>query len=108
MEKRDGKNAGLPETDAVYALLAETFKVLGDATRVRILHVLSHGERGVGELTELLGMSQSAVSHQLRLLRVMRLVRNRRDGRSVFYSLDDEHIDSLLRDGLEHVREALD
>ena len=92
------------ESDAVYALLAETFKALADETRVRILHALLGGEASVGELTDLLGMSQSAVSHQLRILRAMRLVRGRRAGRLVFYSLDDDHIERLLGDGLDHVK----
>ncbi len=105
-----GKNGmeRLSESDAVYALLAETFKALGDETRVRILHALVSGEASVGELTRILGTSQSAVSHQLRLLRALRLVRGRREGRSVFYALDDDHIERLLSDGLEHVKGECD
>jgi ArsR family transcriptional regulator len=87
--------------------LAETFRALGDPTRVRILHALSHGELCVCDLAAVLGVSQSAVSHQLRLLRSLRLVRARRDGRMVFYALDDRHVVDLLKQGLRHVTEAL-
>src|SRR5438045_7826437 len=87
------------------AALAETFKALGDVTRVRILDALSRAELCVGDLAELLGSSESAVSHQLRLLRSMRLVRARRDGRLIYYSLDDDHIVGLFAQGLEHVQE---
>lgn len=87
------------------AALADTFKVLGDTTRVRILDALSHGELCVGDIAGLLGMSESAVSHQLRLLRGMRLVRPRRSGQMIFYALDDQHIVRLFAQGLEHVRE---
>ena len=85
--------------------LAETFKVLGDATRVRILDVVSRAELCVQDLAELLGFTQSAVSHQLRVLRSMHLVRTRRDGRQIFYALDDDHIVKLFAQGLEHVEE---
>jgi ArsR family transcriptional regulator len=85
--------------------LAETFKILGDATRVRILDALSCSELCVCDIARLLGLSDSAVSHQLRLLRGMRLVRPRRAGRQVFYALDDEHIVRLFREGLRHVEE---
>ncbi len=86
--------------------LAETFRVLGDPTRVRILDALSRAELCVCDLATLLGLSESAVSHQLRLLRSLRLVRPRRDGRMVFYALDDQHIVSLFQQGLRHVDEA--
>ena len=82
--------------------LAETFRALGDPTRVRILDALSHGELCVCDLAAVLGLSQSAVSHQLRLLRGLRLVRPRRDGRVVFYSLDDQHLMAILRQTLQH------
>ena len=90
--------------DAVQGL-AETFSALGDPTRVRILDALSHGELCVCDLAAVLKLSQSAVSHQLRLLRGMRLVRPRRDGRVVFYSLDDQHIISIFKQTLQHVQE---
>ena len=85
--------------------LADTFKVLGDTTRVRILDALSRSELCVCDIARLLGLSESAVSHQLRLLRGMRLVRSRRAGRMVFYALDDHHIVRLFAEGLEHVEE---
>jgi ArsR family transcriptional regulator len=85
--------------------LADTFKLLGDGTRVRILDALSKSELCVCDLATLLGLSESAVSHQLRLLRSLRLVRSRRAGRMVFYALDDQHILRLFEQGLEHVTE---
>ena len=87
------------------AALADTFRVLGDPTRVRILDALSGGELCVCDIASLAGISESAVSHQLRLLRGMRLVRYRRSGRLVFYAVDDHHIIELLRQGLTHVEE---
>ena len=96
--------AELVPEDSV-AGLADTFSALGDPTRVRILDALSHGELCVCDLAAVLKLSQSAVSHQLRLLRGMRLVRPRRDGRIVFYALDDQHIMSIFRQTLQHVQE---
>ena len=87
------------------AALAETYKMLGDVTRVRILDALSRSELCVCDIARLLGLSASAVSHQLRLLRGLRLVRPRREGRMVFYRLDDQHIVGLFEQGLEHVQE---
>ena len=86
--------------------LAETFRALGDPTRVRLLDALSHGELCVCDLANLLGLSESATSHQLRLLRTLRLVRPRRAGRMVFYALDDRHIVTLFKQGLRHVEES--
>ncbi len=83
--------------------LAETFKALSDPTRVRLISALSHSEMCVHELAAAVGVSQSAASHQLRTLREMRLVRFRKEGRHVFYTLDDDHIDSLFRQGLDHI-----
>lgn len=91
--------------DASASALAETFKVLGDVTRVRILDALSRAEVAVCDLAELLGVTQSAVSHQLRLLRHARLVKSRRDGQHIYYTLDDHHILRLFEQGLEHVEE---
>ena len=85
--------------------LAETFRVLGDPTRVKILDALGGGELCVCDIAALAGISESAVSHQLRLLRGMRLVRPRRAGRLVYYTLDDQHIMELLRQALTHVEE---
>jgi ArsR family transcriptional regulator len=89
------------------AALAETFKVLGDLTRVRLLDALAQAELCVCDLAALLGLTESAVSHQLRLLRGARVVRARRDGRMVFYALDDQHIVGLLEQGLRHVEEGV-
>ena len=102
------KVAGLKTTllgERAVEALAETFKVLGDMTRVRILDALSRSELCVCDIARLLGLTESAVSHQLRLLRGMRLVRARRAGRMVFYTLDDQHIVGLFSQGLEHVQE---
>ena len=87
--------------------LAETFKVLGDTTRVRLLDALARAELCVCDIARLLGLSPSAVSHQLRLLRGLRLVRPRRAGRMVYYTLDDQHIVGLFEQGLEHVEERM-
>lgn len=86
--------------------LAQIFKVLGDSTRVRILNALSRSELCVCDLTAILGMNQSAVSHQLRVLRDTRIVRSRKQGKNVLYSLDDHHIAELMRIGFEHVNEG--
>src|SRR6266542_5950554 len=85
--------------------LADTFRVLGDPTRVRILDALSAGELCVCDIASLVGISESAVSHQLRLLRGMRLVRPRRAGRLVYYAVDDQHILELLKQASTHVEE---
>ena len=98
--------AALVQPDAVQGL-ADTFSALGDPTRVRILDALSHGELCVCDLAAVLSVSQSAVSHQLRLLRGMRLVKPRRDGRVVFYSLDDQHIIAIFKQTLQHVEEQV-
>ena len=86
--------------------LADVFKLLGDPTRVRLVDALTHGERCVCDLAALVGQSESAVSHQLRLLRAARLVRVRRAGRLAFYALDDHHVVGLLHDTRKHVEEA--
>ena len=86
-------------------LLAETFKALGDLTRIKIIDALSKTELCVCDIACLLGMSQSAISHQLRVLRSLKLVKNRKEGKVVYYSLDDEHIVNLFNQGLEHVNE---
>jgi DNA-binding transcriptional ArsR family regulator len=86
--------------------LTEIFRVLADPTRLRILDALSRGELCVGDLAAQLGVTESAVSHQLRLLRNARIVRARRDGRMIFYSLDDRHVLTLFEQGLRHVEEA--
>ena len=87
------------------ATVAETFRMLGDPTRIRILDALGEGELCVGDLARIVGQSESAVSHQLRLLRTMRLVRARREGRQAYYAVDDHHILELLHQARTHVEE---
>lgn len=89
--------------EEIFSRLAETFRVLGDPTRVRILHALSLEELCVCDIAYLLGTTKSAISHQLRLLRSLRVVKFRKDGRIVYYSLDDSHMENLLREGLNHI-----
>ena len=89
--------------DEILVQLAETFRVLGDPTRVRILQALSLAELCVCDIASLLGTTKSAVSHQLRLLRSLRVVKYRKDGRIVYYSQDDSHVGNLLCEGLNHV-----
>ena len=85
--------------------LSEFFKVFGDSTRIKILYVLSQSEMCVCDIAKLLQMGQSAISHQLRVLKQMRLVKFRRDGKTVFYSLSDNHIQTILAQGMEHICE---
>ena len=101
------RNANLHKLDSETSLrLAEIFKVLGDQTRIKMLSLLaSEKEMCVCDIAESLGMGQSAISHQLRVLRDARLVKFRKDGKEAFYSLDDDHVLSLMAQGLEHVRE---
>src|SRR5262245_11176860 len=94
-----------PLTEETVIALAETFRVLGDTTRVRILDALSRAEVCVCDLAAMLKVTESAVSHQLRLLRSLRLVKSRRDGRHIYYTLADQHIVKLFEQGLEHVQE---
>ena len=101
----------LLQTLYVYALeedlydLAELFKVFGDSTRIKILYALFGAELCVGDLAQLLGMSQTAVSHQLRVLRTNKLVKGRKEGKIVFYSLSDDHVRTIIDQGMEHVDE---
>ena len=97
-------NEKMPEEDELYDL-AELFKVFGDSTRIRILYVLFESEMCVCDIAALLGLTQSAVSHQLRALKNVRLVKSRREGKTVFYSLADDHVKIIINQGLEHVRE---
>ena len=85
--------------------LAELFRTMGDTNRMRIISVLREHELCVHDITTLLEMTQSAVSHQLRALRRMKLVKSRRDGRHIYYTLDDEHVEQLFKIGLEHIAE---
>ena len=96
----------VPLTDSVTAqALADTFRILGDPTRVRIVDALARGELCVHEISDAVGISESAVSHQLRLMRGMRIVRGRREGRCVYYTLDDHHVLDLFQQALRHVAE---
>ena len=94
----------LPDEDELYDL-AELFKVFGDSTRIRILTVLFRDEMCVCDIAETLGMNQSAVSHQLRILKQAKLIKNRRDGKMVYYALADDHVATILAMGLEHIEE---
>ena len=94
----------LPEENELYDL-AELFKVFGDSTRIRILFVLFEAEVCVCDLAEALHMTQSAISHQLKILKVNRLVKSRRVGKSVFYSLADAHVRTIIDQGREHIEE---
>ena len=85
--------------------VAELFKNFSDSTRIRILYSLINKERSVNEIAELLNMNQSAISHQLRILKNSKLIRNRRDGKTVYYSLDDDHVYNIIEQGIEHVTE---
>jgi ArsR family transcriptional regulator len=97
-------NAKMPTEDELYDL-AELFKVFGDSTRIRILFVLFESEMCVCDLAEALRMTQSAISHQLRILKQAKLVTNRREGKSVIYSLADDHVRTIIDQGREHIEE---
>lgn len=94
----------MPKENLLYDL-AELFKVFGDSTRIKILFALYESEMCVCDIAALLNMTQSAISHQLRVLKQSKLVKFRRDGKEVYYSLDDEHIFKILAQGLEHIKE---
>jgi len=85
--------------------LSELFKIFGDSTRIRILYVLFESEMCVCGIAELLGMTQSAISHQLQVLKKAKLVRYRREGKTIFYSLADDHVRTILDQGMEHITE---
>ncbi len=95
----------LPDEDTL-TRLSDLFKVFGDGTRIRILYALFEQEVCVCDLAQLLGMTQSAVSHQLRVLKQARLIRSRREGKTIFYALADEHVRTLLSNGTEHINEG--
>lgn len=101
VEKVRGK---MPD-ESLFRELADFYKVFGDTTRIRILCVLLESEMCVCDLAEVIGASQSAISHQLRVLKQMKLVKNRREGKTVFYSLADGHIQSIISQGMEHITE---
>ena len=98
------RNTDIPTEEELYDL-AELFKVFGDSTLIRILFQLFDKELSVGELADLLNMNQSAVSHQLKVLKQAKLVKNRRDGKSIIYSLDDEHVRTIIAMGIDHIEE---
>ena len=94
----------MPSDDELY-YLSELFKVFGDQTRIKILYTLLEGERCVQDIADSINMSQSSVSHQLRVLKQSQLVKFRRDGRTIFYSLADDHVCTIMNQGLEHIQE---
>ena len=94
----------MPEEDTLYDL-TELFRIFGDSTRVRILYVLFEAEMCVCDIAEVLGMTQSAISHQLRLLKQAKLVRNRWEGKTVYYALADDHVRTIIFQGMEHIEE---
>ena len=99
-------NQNMPDEEVLYDL-AELFKIFGDSTRIKILYVLFESEMCVCDIAQELGMTQAAISHQLRSLKQCRLVKARRDGKTVFYSLADGHVRTILNQGMEHVAELL-
>ena len=94
----------MPDDEYLYDL-ADLFRIFGDTTRIRILYSLFDGELCVGDISTILGLTQSSVSHQLRILKDSKLVKFRRDGKSIYYSLDDDHVRSILNLGMEHLEE---
>ena len=99
LKRNDEENQALDD-------LAELFKILGDHTRLRILRALVDSEMQVGQIAERLDMTASAISHQLRVLKQAKLVRGSREGKAIRYSIDDEHVELILRQGLVHVKEG--
>lgn len=97
-------NETMPDETRLYDL-AELFKVFGDSTRIRILFVLFEAEVCVCDLAQVLNMTQSAISHQLKILKQSKLVKSRREGKSIFYSLADEHVRTIIAQGCEHIEE---
>jgi len=104
VEVVEAVNSIMPSEEILYDL-ADLFKIFGDSTRLKILYVLMQSEMCVCDIAQLLSASQSAISHQLRVLKQMQLVKNRRDGKTIFYSLSDGHIVTILSTGLEHIKE---
>ena len=94
----------MPDEEELYDI-AELFKVFGDSTRIRILYVLFEAEVCVCDLADILNMTQSAVSHQLKILKQNKLVKSRRDGKSIYYSLADDHVRTIINQGKEHIEE---
>jgi len=103
-ETVEGVKDRMPQEELLYDL-AELYKMFGDSTRIKILWALNESELCVCDLAALLNMTQSAISHQLRLLKRAKLVRNRREGKNVFYALDDSHVKGIIDMGLAHIEE---
>ena len=99
------QNNHYPINEETLYQLAELFKVFGDSTRIRILHELTKNELCVQDIADTLNMTQSAISHQLRILKQAALVKFRRDGKTIYYSLADDHVATIMKQGLEHVCE---
>ena len=104
MEEKKPVIDNMPEVEYLYDL-ADLFRIFGDSTRIKILYSLFDGELCVNDISTALGLTQSSVSHQLRILKDSKLVKFRRDGKSIFYSLDDDHVRSILNLGMEHLEE---
>lgn len=96
--------ATLPDEETLYDL-ADLFRMFADSTRIKILYLLFESEMCVCDIAQLLGMTQSAISHQLRALKQAKLVKNRRDGKTVFYSLADDHVRTIINQGMDHIEE---
>lgn len=94
----------MPDEDVLIDL-SELFKVFGDSTRIKILYTLHDGEMSVNDIAATLGMQQSAISHQLKILKQAKLVKARKDGKNVFYNLEDDHVYTIIEQGMEHVLE---
>ena len=101
---RERVENSLPDEESLYDL-AELFKVFGDTTRIRILYVLFESEMCVCDIAEILNMTQSAISHQLRVLKQARLVKNRREGKQIYYFLADDHVRTIIGQGMDHIEE---
>ena len=97
-------NREIPDLDMLFEL-ADLFKVFGDSTRLRIMYAISDGELSVLSIAETLGMEQSTISHQLRVLRNNKLVRARREGKQIYYNLDDDHVKKIIEMGIDHLME---
>ena len=98
------ENREIPDLDMLFEL-ADLFKVFGDSTRLRIMYAISDGELSVLSIAETLGMEQSTISHQLRVLRNNKLVRARREGKQIYYTLDDDHVKKIIEMGIDHLME---
>ena len=97
-------NEDMPDEEMLYDL-AELFRIFGDSTRIKILYVLFEAEMCVCDIAQILNMTQSAISHQLRVLKQARLVRNRREGKQIYYSLADDHVRTIIGQGMDHIDE---